>query len=37
MTFSQLRREVNAIMRKLATEIAVCRARPAADAYCDQW
>ena len=37
MTLSQLRREVNAIMRKLATEIAVCRTRRAADAYCDQW
>ena len=37
MTLSQLCREVNAIVRKLATEIAVCRTRRAADAYCDQW
>ena len=37
MTFSQLRREVDSLMRKYATELAVHRLRPVADEYCDQW
>ena len=37
MTFSQLRREVDSLMRKHATELAAYRLRPVADEYCDQW
>lgn len=37
MTFSQLRCQVDALMRKYDTELAVHRLRPIADEYCDQW
>ena len=34
---SQLRREVDSLMRRCAVELAVHRASPAVDEYCDQW
>ena len=37
MTFSQIRRQVDTLMRKFATELAVHRLRPVANDYCDQW
>ena len=37
MTFSQLRREVDSLLRKYATELRVYDLRPLADEYCDQW
>ena len=37
MTLSQIRRRVDALTHKFATELAVCRLRPAANEYCDQW
>ena len=37
MTLSQIRRRVDALTRKFSTELAVCRLRPAANEYCDQW
>ena len=37
MSLAQLRREVNAIKRKLVRELRVVRARRAAEEYCDLW
>ena len=36
-SLSQLRREVDSLMRRCAVELAVYRASPAVDEYCDQW
>ena len=37
MSLAQLRREVNAIQRKLVPELRVVRARRVANKYCDLW
>ena len=37
MSLSQVRREVNAIKRKLVRELRVVRARRVAEDYCDLW
>ena len=37
MSLAQLRREVNAIQRKLVPELRVVRARRVAEKYCDLW
>ena len=37
MTLSQLRSQVDSLMRKFATELAVYKLRPVADEYRDQW
>ena len=37
MSFAQLRREVNAIQRKLVRELRVVRARRVAKDYCNLW
>ena len=37
MSFAQLRREVNALQRKLVRELRVVRARRAVREYCDYW
>ena len=36
MTFAQLKNQVNKLMRKYATEVAVYRARPLALEFCDE-
>ena len=36
MTFTQIRNQVNTLMRKYATEVAVYRARPLALEFCDE-
>ena len=36
-SLSYLRRQVNALMRKFAVQLAVAKLRPVADEYCDQW
>ena len=37
MTISQLRNQVNALMRKFTVQLAVHKLRPLASEYCDQW
>ena len=36
MTLNQLKNQVNKLMRKYATEVAVYRARPLALEFCDE-
>ena len=37
MTLSQLRRQVDSLLRKYAVELAEYRLRPFANEYCDHW
>ena len=37
MTISQLRNQVNALMRKFTVQLAVHKLRPLASEYCGQW
>ncbi len=37
MTFARLRRQVESLMHKSATELTVYKLRPHVEEYCDQW